>query len=43
MARDNHQFAKFNQICFDPAGTPNPDDLHAAWAGGARAFRLTPG
>jgi hypothetical protein len=42
MARDNHQFAKFNQIGFDPAGTPNPDDLHAAWAGGARAFRLTP-
>jgi deazaflavin-dependent oxidoreductase (nitroreductase family) len=42
MASDNHQFAKFNQIGFDPAGAPNPDDLHAAWAGGARAFRLTP-
>jgi deazaflavin-dependent oxidoreductase (nitroreductase family) len=42
MARDNHQFATFNQIGFDAAGNPNPDDLHAAWAGGARAFRLTP-
>jgi deazaflavin-dependent oxidoreductase (nitroreductase family) len=41
MARDNHQFARFNQINFDPAGEPDPDDLRAAWATGARAFRLT--
>jgi hypothetical protein len=42
MARDNHQFAKFNQIGFDDAGNPDPDDLRLAWAAGARAFRLTP-
>jgi deazaflavin-dependent oxidoreductase (nitroreductase family) len=42
MARDNHQFAKFNGIGFDPAGNPVPADLHLAWAAGARAFRLTP-
>ena len=42
MARDNHAFAKFNGIGFDPAGNPVPADLHLAWAAGARAFRLTP-
>ena len=42
MARDNHGFASFNQIGFDPGGQPVPADLHAAWAAGARAFRLTP-
>ncbi len=42
MARDNHGFAKFNRIGFDPAGNPVPGDLHLAWAAGARAFRLTP-
>jgi hypothetical protein len=42
MARDNRQFAGFNQIGFDSHGEPNPADLHLAWAGGARAFRLTP-
>jgi deazaflavin-dependent oxidoreductase (nitroreductase family) len=42
MARDNHNFAKFNSIGFDPAGNPVPADLHLAWATGARAFRLTP-
>jgi deazaflavin-dependent oxidoreductase (nitroreductase family) len=42
MARDNHQFAKFNKVGFDPAGNPNPADLHQAWAAGARAIRLTP-
>ena len=41
MARDNHNFAKFNHIAFDPAGNPDPTDLHLAWAAGARAFRLT--
>ncbi|MGH3219695.1 MAG: hypothetical protein ACRDPY_13470, partial [Streptosporangiaceae bacterium] len=42
MARDNHQFARFNKIGFDQAGNPVPRDLHLAWAAGARAFRLTP-
>ncbi|HEY7262627.1 MAG TPA: hypothetical protein VH589_14220 [Trebonia sp.] len=42
MARDNHAFAKFNRIGFDPGGNPVPADLHLAWAAGARAFRLTP-
>jgi hypothetical protein len=42
MARDNHTFAKFNKIGFDPAGNPSAEDLHLAWAAGARAFRLTP-
>jgi hypothetical protein len=41
MARDNHQFAKFNKIGIDRAGNPSADDLHLAWAAGARAFRLT--
>ena len=42
MARDNHDFAKFNNIGFDPGGNPVPADLRQAWAAGARAFRLTP-
>ena len=42
MARDNHQFARFNRISFDQDGNPVPGDLHLAWAAGARAFRLTP-
>ena len=42
MARDNHQFAAFNHIALDEQGNPDPGDLHLAWAGGARAFRLTP-
>ncbi|HEY6496310.1 MAG TPA: hypothetical protein VIZ43_23765 [Trebonia sp.] len=42
MCRDNHNFANFNKIGFDPAGHPNPEDLHLAWMAGARAFRLTP-
>jgi deazaflavin-dependent oxidoreductase (nitroreductase family) len=42
MARDNHNFAKFNNIGFDSGGNPVPADLHLAWAAGARAFRLTP-
>lgn len=41
MARDNHNFARFNKIGFDGHGNPDPDDLHKAWAAGARAFRLT--
>jgi len=42
MARDNHQFAKFNQIGLDQGGEPRPEDLHLAWAAGARAVLLTP-
>lgn len=42
MARDNHQFAKFNKIGFDQHGYPRPDDLHLAWAGGTRIVLLTP-
>lgn len=42
MARDNHSFAKFNRIGLDAAGNPDADDLHLAWAAGARAVRLTP-
>ena len=42
MARDNHQFAKFNKIRLDDAGNPDPRDLHLAWSAGARAFRLRP-
>jgi hypothetical protein len=42
MSRENHNFAKFNKIGLDGAGNPDADDLHLAWAAGARAFRLTP-
>lgn len=42
MARDNHAFAKFNKIALDEAGNPSADDLHLAWAAGARAVQLTP-
>ncbi len=42
MARDNRNFASFNQIGFDGSGEPVRADLHQAWAAGARAFRLTP-
>jgi len=40
MARDNHQFARFNMIDFDESGNPSPVDLHAAWAHGARVYRF---
>lgn len=42
MARDNHSFAKFNKIGLDQDGSPDPADLHLAWAAGARAFQLAP-
>jgi len=42
MARDNRQFAKFNQIGIDQHGDPSPGDLHLAWASGARIAVLTP-
>ncbi len=41
MAKDNRQFAGFNKIGITPAGEPNTEDLHLAWAAGARAFSLT--
>ncbi len=41
MARDNPQFAKFNQIGLDDRGNPSPADLRLAHSAGARAFRLT--
>jgi deazaflavin-dependent oxidoreductase (nitroreductase family) len=42
MARDNHQFARFNKISLDQRGDPSPDDLHLAWVAGARVALLTP-
>ncbi len=42
IARDNHQFAKFNRIGLDQNGNPLPDDLHLAWAAGTRVAVLTP-
>jgi deazaflavin-dependent oxidoreductase (nitroreductase family) len=42
IARDNHNFAKFNKIGLDQDGNPSTEDLHKAWAAGARAFLLTP-
>jgi deazaflavin-dependent oxidoreductase (nitroreductase family) len=41
MARDNHNFAKFNQIGLDAAGNPDQIDLQLAWKAGARIVRLT--
>ena len=42
IARDNHQFAKLNKIGFDERGDPCADDLHLAWAAGARVALLAP-
>jgi len=42
MARDNHQFARFNKIGLDQRGDPRPGDLQLAWAAGARVAVLTP-
>jgi deazaflavin-dependent oxidoreductase (nitroreductase family) len=42
LARDNHQFARFNRITLDAAGEPDPADLHRCWAAGARSVRLAP-
>lgn len=41
MAKDNHQFAKFNRIGLDESGSPAPEDLHDAWSAGARVAVLT--
>lgn len=42
ITRANRNFAQFNKIGYDEDGTPNPADLHRAWAAGARVIRLTP-
>lgn len=42
MSRANSRFAKFNKIGLDSEGNPSVEDLHAAWATGARAYLLTP-
>jgi deazaflavin-dependent oxidoreductase (nitroreductase family) len=42
MAGDNHRFAKFNRIRLDQKGDPVSEDLHVAWASGARVAVLTP-
>jgi deazaflavin-dependent oxidoreductase (nitroreductase family) len=42
ICRDNRQFAKFNNIGVGADGAPNADDLQAAFAHGARAYRLSP-
>jgi deazaflavin-dependent oxidoreductase (nitroreductase family) len=42
MCRDNHQFARLNQIGLDHNGDPVSEDLHLAWASGARVAVLTP-
>jgi deazaflavin-dependent oxidoreductase (nitroreductase family) len=42
MARDNHQFARFNQIGFDDQGEPRREDLHLTWLAGGRGAVLTP-
>jgi deazaflavin-dependent oxidoreductase (nitroreductase family) len=41
ICRDNHQFARFNNIRLDPDGTPAAGDLQAAWTNGGRAYRLS--
>lgn len=38
----NRTFASFNKIGIAADGTPDAQDLHLAWASGARAIRLTP-
>ena len=42
ICKDNKNFAQFNKIGIGADGDPDPVDLHAAWAAGARAFRLAP-
>jgi deazaflavin-dependent oxidoreductase (nitroreductase family) len=42
MARVNPTFAKFSNIHVSEDSEPDRHDLHLAWAGGARAIRLTP-
>ncbi len=41
MCRGNHNFAKFNKVRLKEDGSPNAEDLRAAWQAGARVFKLT--
>ena len=41
MCRGNHNFANFNKVRLEEDGSPNVEDLRAAWQAGARAFKLT--
>jgi hypothetical protein len=41
MCRGDHNFAKFNKVRLEQDGSPNVEDLRAAWQAGARAFKLT--
>jgi deazaflavin-dependent oxidoreductase (nitroreductase family) len=40
IARRNSGFARINKIRLGNGGNPDTDDLHAAWATGARVFLL---
>jgi deazaflavin-dependent oxidoreductase (nitroreductase family) len=42
ICRDARPFARFNNIGFGADGAPNADDLHEAFAHGARAYRISP-
>lgn len=42
MAAANPAFARFNRVRLNEDGSANQQDLHLAWAGGARVIRLTP-
>lgn len=42
MARANPAFASFNSVRRGADGEPDPQDVTAAWRGGARVIRLTP-
>lgn len=41
IAQRNPNFARFNKIRVGADGNPDPDDLRAAWADGARVILLT--
>jgi hypothetical protein len=41
IARLNKTFASFNKLGHDDAGNPRQEDLHRAYAEGARVFLLT--
>ena len=41
LCRDNGVFANLNKIALDSAGNPDPQDIHEAWAAGARVLRLS--
>ncbi|GGN90736.1 hypothetical protein GCM10010112_76410 [Actinoplanes lobatus] len=41
IARDNRNFAGFNNIGYAADGTPNAEDLHRCWTQGARVIYLS--